>query len=99
MGVGAWWWVSRDLRSVVVVEVGKLGLSLGREKGGRCMLRRPCCGRLHGRIGARERWLGCLVGRRFAFERGERARLGGWAVLGCWSIGEVLGEVGERVFA
>ena len=84
VGVGAWMWVSRDLRSVAVVEVGKLGLlRLGRERGGRCMLRRPCCGRLRGRIGARGRWLGCLVGRRFAFERGERVRLGGWAVPGC----------------
>lgn len=74
VGAGAWW-VSRDLRSVL--EVVKLDLSLGIERGGRCTLKRPCCGRLHGRIGAQGRSLGCLVGRRSAFERGEMARLEG----------------------
>ena len=81
------WWVSRDLRSVV--EVVKLGLNLGIEKGWHCKLKRPYCGRLHGRTGARGRWLCCLVGRRSAFGKVETARLGGWAVLGRWSIDEV----------
>ena len=68
-------WVSRDLRWVV--EVGKLGLSLCIRRGGHCMLKRLCYGRLHGRIGARGRWLCCLAVRRSAFERVGTARLGG----------------------
>ena len=96
MGAGAWW-VSRDLRWVVGVV--KLGLKLGIGRGEHCTLKRLCCGRLHGRIDARARWLCCLVGRRFAFEIVETARLGGWVVLGHWSIGEVSEEVVERVSA